>query len=87
VLKFNTLVIANVAKKVNSSHVSKCRVFCSVRIISNSLLELHAIMVDRSHKGARLTCPNIITIRSILKKKKMVQVKTKRRRLGGGGGG
>jgi hypothetical protein len=29
VLKFNTLIIANVAKKVNSSHVSKCRVFCS----------------------------------------------------------
>jgi hypothetical protein len=30
VLKFNTLLITNVAKKVNSSHVSKCRVFCSV---------------------------------------------------------
>jgi hypothetical protein len=29
VLECNTLLIANVAKKVNSSHVSKCRVFCS----------------------------------------------------------
>jgi hypothetical protein len=33
VLKFNTLVIANVTKKVNSSHISKCRVFCSVVLI------------------------------------------------------
>jgi hypothetical protein len=37
VLKFNTLVIANVAKKVNSNHVSKCRVFCSKKIISKIL--------------------------------------------------
>jgi hypothetical protein len=33
VLKFNTLVIANVAKKVNSNHVSKCRIFCSARTL------------------------------------------------------
>jgi hypothetical protein len=33
VLKFNTLLIANVAKKVNSRHVSKCRVFCSDKIV------------------------------------------------------
>jgi hypothetical protein len=32
------LVIANVAKKVNGNHVSKCRVFCSAAIIRSPLL-------------------------------------------------
>jgi hypothetical protein len=41
VLKYNTLLIANVAKKVNSCHVSKCCVFCSacnITIMSSNIL-------------------------------------------------
>jgi hypothetical protein len=48
VLKFNTLVIANVAKKMNSSHVSKCRVFCSESIWGTAVADACAADVFRA---------------------------------------